>query len=99
MEKFNREIENREESTLWNEDIAERVIQERSRRTRRNISVAGSIFIVLLMLVTAGFNMYKSRVTEDSWENYLTSTIRETFETEVVPEEVDDFIEYSFREK
>jgi hypothetical protein len=96
MEMFNDEIERRKESNVWSKNIAGRVIKERSRRTRRKLTVVGSIFVTVMIAIAIGINVYQGNIIENSWENYFMSAVYESVATDPVPEKVDKFIEYSF---
>lgn len=93
---FSDEIESRKGSNNWSKDIAVRVVKEHSRRKRRKLTVAGSIFVSLMIAISIGINVFKTSISEDSWENYLMTGIYESVETEAFPQEVDEFIKYSF---
>ena len=42
MYRIDNEIKKREQSKLWNENIANRVFSEKSRRAKRKLTVAGA---------------------------------------------------------
>ncbi|MBN1695122.1 hypothetical protein JW879_06965 [candidate division WOR-3 bacterium] len=96
MHSINGEIEKRIQSSFWSEEIAGKVISERSRRRKRNLSVVGSLTVVFFLFFVVGFNVSRIEPASTSWNETLISTVTESINPYIIPEDVDEFIEYSF---
>jgi hypothetical protein len=96
MRSLNEEIEKRKQSGFWSEEIAGRVISERVRRRKRNLSVIGSLTVVFFLFFVVGFNVSRMEPASTSWNETLISTVTESINPYIIPEDVDEFIEYSF---
>jgi hypothetical protein len=96
MRSLNEEIEKRKQSGFWSEEIAGRVISERVRRRKRNLSVIGSLTVVFFLFFVVGFNVSRIEPAGASWDETLISTVTESINPYIIPEDVDEFIEYSF---
>ncbi len=96
MHSLNKEIEKRIQSSFWSEEIAGKVIFERSRRKKRNLAVTGSLFIVFLLSFVIGFDFSKTEPASPDWNETFISSVTETIYPSVIPENVDEFISYSF---
>lgn len=95
MYNLNKEIEKRMRSNSWSKEIAEKVISGRARRTRRNLTLTGSLFMVFFLFFVVGFNFYQIKSEGASWDNYIISTVIESTNT-TIPQDVEEFITYSF---
>jgi len=98
MYSLNEEIEKRIQSNYWSQEIAEKVISEKSRRTKRKLTVTGSLFIGLFMFIVIGLNVYQTKPESASWSENFMSAIIESINI-AIPEDVDEFISYSFNGK
>jgi len=96
MRSLNGEIEKRIQSGFWSEEIAGRVISERVRRKKRNLAVTGSLMVVFFLFFVVGFNISEMEPAGASWDETLISTVTESINPYIIPEDVDEFIEYSF---
>ena len=96
MRSLNEEIEKRKQSGFWSEEIAGRVISERVRRRKRNLSVIGSLTVVFFLFFVVGFNVSRMEPASTSWNETLISTVTESINPYIIPEDVDEFISYSF---
>ncbi len=96
MYRIDNEIDKRKQSKLWSENIARNVLSEKSRRARRKLTVAGSFFIVFFVFFVIGFNVSRMEPASTSWNETLISTVTESINPYIIPEDVDEFISYSF---
>jgi hypothetical protein len=96
MYKIDKEINKREQSELWSEDMAKRVIFERSRRTKKKLTVASSMFMVLFLFFVISFNVSLIEPEDSLWgEDYISSVTDSTYPYSI-PQYVDEFIFFSF---
>jgi len=96
MYKIDNEINKREQSKLWSENMAKRVLVERSRRTKRNLTVASSMFVALFLFFIVGFNVSLTQPEDSLWgEGYISSVTDSTYPYSI-PQDVDEFIFCSF---
>jgi hypothetical protein len=95
MYNLNDEINKRMQQKSWSEEVARKVISEKTRRTKRKMTVTGSLFIVFFMSFVIGFNISKSKSEGSSWNDYLMSTVIESTNNEI-PQDLEEFISYSF---
>ncbi len=96
MPSINEEIEKRMQSGFWSEEIAGRVISERFRRRKRNLAVTGSLIVVFFLFFVIGFDFSGTGSESPSWNETLISSVAETVYPQVIPQDVDEFISYSF---
>ena len=96
MFKIDDEINKREQSNLWSEEMAKRVFLERSRRTKRKIAVAGSMFTVFSLFFVIGFNVSRMEYEGSLWGEDYISSVTDSLYPYVIPEGVEEFISYSF---
>ncbi len=96
MPNINEEIEKKMQSGFWSEEMAGRVISERSRRRKRNLSVIGSLTVVFFLFFVVGFNVSRMEPASTSWNETLISTVTESINPYIIPEDVDEFISFSF---
>jgi hypothetical protein len=95
MYNLNDEINKRMQQKSWSEEMARKVISEKSRRTKRKLTLTGSLFIVFFLSFVVGINASRIRSEEASWDNYIMSAVTESTNTEI-PQDVVEFISYSF---
>jgi hypothetical protein len=96
MYKIDNEINKREYSKLWSEEMAKRVLCERSRRTKKKFAVASSMFTVFFFFFVIGFNVSRMEPEGSLWgEDYISSVADSTYPYSI-PEYVEEFISYSF---
>ena len=96
MYKLESEINKREKNNSWSQEIAEKVISERSRRRKTKITVTGSLFMVFFMFFVIGFNFIKTETSGPSWSDELIASVDENVYPELIPQDIDEFISYSF---
>lgn len=96
MYSLDDEVEKRMQNDSWNKEISERVISERGRRTKKKLTLAGSLFVGLFIFVFFGLSIYQSS-EEIPWNNYLMSAVVDSTDIDLVPADVDDFITYAFK--
>ena len=96
MHSLNEEIEKRIQSGFWSEEIAGRVYSEKSRRRKRNLAVTGSLIVVFFLFFVVGINVFQMEPAGTSWDETLISTVTESINPYIIPEDVDEFISYSF---
>ena len=95
MYNLDDEINKRMQQKSWSEEIARKVISEKTRRTKRKMAVTGSLFIVFFMSFVIGFNASKTKSGGTSWNDYLMSTVIESTNT-AIPQDLEEFISCSF---
>ncbi|MEJ2567315.1 MAG: hypothetical protein P8Z50_00320 [candidate division WOR-3 bacterium] len=96
MYKLESEINKREKNSCWSEEIATKVISERSRRRKVKITVTGSLFMVFFMFFVIGFNFIKTEPSSPSWSETIIASVDEAFYPQAIPQYIDEFISYSF---
>lgn len=96
MHSLNNEVEKRMQSNNWSEEMAERVISEKKRRTRNKITLAGSLFVGLIVFTLVGLNIFHQKSAGRYWSNYFTSAVEEYTDIDLVPSDIDEFIATSF---
>jgi hypothetical protein len=96
MHNLNEEVEKRIQSSFWSEEIAGKIISERLRRKKRNLAVTGSLIVVFFLFFVVGFNVSRTEPAGASWNETLISTVTESINPYIIPEDVDEFISYSF---
>jgi hypothetical protein len=96
MFKIDNEINKREQSNLWSEEMAKRVLLERSRRTKRKLAVASSMFTVFFFFFVIGFNVSRVEYEGSLWGEDYISSAADSLYPYVIPEYVEEFISYSF---
>ena len=97
MYKIDNEIKKREQSKLWTENIANRVFSEKSRRARRNLTVAGSFCIVFFLFFVIGFNVSRINAESTSWvDDFLSSVTDDSYYQSQTQGDLYDFVMYSF---
>ncbi len=95
MYNLNDEINKRMQQKSWSEDIARKVVWEKSRRAKRKLTLTGSLFMVFFLFFVIGFNVSRIRSEGASWDSYIMSAVTESINTEI-PQDVVEFISYSF---
>jgi hypothetical protein len=96
MYKLESEINKREKNSCWSEEIAQKVISERSRRRKTKITVTGSLFMIFFMFFVIGFNFIRTEPTGPSWSETIIASVDENVYPELIPQDIDEFIFYSF---
>jgi hypothetical protein len=96
MYKIDNEINKREQSKLWSEEMAKKVFSEKARRTKRKLTLAGSMFMVFFLSFVIGFNVSRSEFESSSWGADYLSSVTDSIYPYVIPQDVDEFISYSF---
>jgi len=94
--RINDEINKREQSKFWSEEVAKKVLYERYRRNKRNLAVTGSLVIVFFLFFVIGFDFSQTEPESPSWNETFISTVTESVNPYIIPEDVDEFISYSF---
>jgi len=97
MSKFYEEIEDRINSPRWSKQIAHQVILKKRKRDKKKRGILGSLAIGLVILSTIGVNVIQNVSKSNSWENQLLNIVFEDNNTTVFSQEVDNFIEESFK--
>jgi hypothetical protein len=95
MYNLNDEINKRMQQKSWSEEIARKVISEKTRRTKRKLTFTGSLFIIFFVFFVIGFNISQTRSGGTSWDNYIMSAVIESTNT-AIPQDLEEFISYSF---
>lgn len=96
MYRIDSEINKREQSKLWSENMARNVLSEKSRRARKKLTVAGSFFIVFFVFFVIGLNV--SRVSPDSpyWvDDFISSVTDDSYYQSEMQEDLYGFVTYS----
>ncbi len=96
MYKLESEINKREKNNSWSQEIAAKVLSERSRRRKTKITVTGSLFVVFCMFFVIGFNFIKMGPSDPSWSEAIITSVDEVIYPQAIPQYVDEFISYSF---
>ncbi len=96
MYSLNGEIEKRIQSSSWSEKMASRILSERSRRTKRKITFTSSLFIAFFLFFVIGFNVSRVQPESSSWGSTFISSVTDSIYPYVIPQDVDEFISYSF---
>jgi hypothetical protein len=96
MYKIDNEINKREQSKLWSDEMAKKVLFERSRRTKRKLAVASSMFTVFFFFFVIGFNAFRMEPEASLWSEDYLSSVTDSIYPYVIPEDVEEFISYSF---
>jgi len=96
MYRMDIEIDKRERSSCWSEEIARKVLSAKSRRTKMKITVTGSLFMVFLLFFFIGFDFSGTVSSSPSWSETIISSVNETMYPQLIPQEVEEFISYSF---
>lgn len=97
MYKIDEEIDKREQSKLWSEEMAKKVFSEKARRTKRKLTVTGSMFIVFLLFFVIGLNHPQQKIpTGSSWSSSFMSSVTDSVYPYAIPQDVEYFISYSF---
>ena len=97
MYRIDNEIKKREQSKLWNENIANKVLSEKSRRNKRNLTVAGSFFVVFFVFFVIGLNVSRVRPESPSWvDDFLSSVTDDGYYQSEIQEDLYDFVTFSF---
>jgi len=96
MYKIDNEINKREQSKLWSEEMAKKVFSEKARRTKRKLAVAGSMFMVFFLSFVIGFNISRIEFYEVSWSEDYISSVTDSIYPYSIPQDVEEFISYSF---
>ena len=96
MYKLESEINKREKNNSWSQEIAAKVISERSRRRKTKITVTGSLFTVFFLFFFIGFNFIKTGPSSPSWSESIIASVDEVMYPEAIPQDIDEFISYSF---
>lgn len=95
MYNLNDEINKRMQQKSWSEEIARKVISEKTRKTKRKLTFTGSLFVVFFVFFVIGFNISQTRSEEASWDDYIMSAVTESINT-TIPQDLEEFISYSF---
>lgn len=96
MYKIDNEINKREQSKLWSEEMAKRVLFEKSRRTKRKLAITSSMFMVFFLFFVIGFNVSKVEPEGSPWGEDYISSVTDSIYPYVIPQDVEEFISYSF---
>ena len=96
MHNINDKINKREQSKFWSKEIAGRVVTERSRRAKRKLTVTGSLFIVFFLFFVIGYNISLTKTESTTWSDTFISEVTESIYPYMIPQDVDEFITYSF---
>jgi len=96
MYRINDEINKREQSKFWSEEIANKVLSEKVRRTKRKLAVTGSSLVVFFLFFVIGLNVSRARPENPSWADTFISSVTDSIYPYVIPQDVEEFITYSF---
>jgi len=96
MYKIDNEINKREQSKLWSEEMAKKVFSEKVRRTKRKLTVTGSLVVVFFLSFVIGLNVSRARPENPSWGDTFISSVTDSIYPYVIPQDVEEFITYSF---
>ena len=96
MYKIDNEINKRAQSRYWSEEMAKKVLSEKSRRTKRKLSFTSSLFIAFFLFFVIGFNVSKVKSESSSWGADYISSVTDSIYPYVIPQDVEEFISYSF---
>jgi hypothetical protein len=97
MYRIDSEINKRKQSKLWSEDIAQKVLSEKSRRARRKLTVVGSFCIVFFVLFVIGFNVSRVGTESPYWvDDFISSVTDDSYYQSQVQEDLYYFVTYSF---
>jgi len=96
MYRINDEINKREQSKFWSEEIANKVLSEKSRREKRKLTVTGSLVVVFFLSFVIGLNVSRARPASPSWSDTFISAVADSIYPYVIPQDVEEFITYSF---
>jgi len=96
MYRINDEINKREQSKFWSEEIANKVLSEKVRRTKRKLAVTGSSLVVFFLFFVIGFDFSKTEPVSPSWSDTFISAVADSIYPYVIPQDVEEFITYSF---
>jgi hypothetical protein len=95
MYRIDNEINKREQSKLWSENIAKKVLSEKSRRARRKLTVAGSFCIVFFVFFVIGFNVSRVRSESPYWvDDFISSVTDDSYYQSEMQEDLFDFVTY-----
>jgi hypothetical protein len=97
MYRIDNEINKREQSKLWSEKMANRVLYEKSRRARKKLTVAGSFCIVFFVFFVIGLNLDRFRPDSSYWvDDFVSSVTDDSYYESSVSENFFDFVTFSF---
>lgn len=95
MYRIDSEINKREQSRLWSEDMAKKVLSEKSRRYRRKLTVAGSFCIVFFVFFVIGFNINRIRPDSSYWvDDFISSVAEDGYYESSISDDLYDFVIY-----
>ncbi|MEO0293439.1 MAG: hypothetical protein ABIN61_04350 [candidate division WOR-3 bacterium] len=98
MYKLDEEIEKRLKSNSWSKEIAGGVLSLIAKRRKKKIAFTGSLFLWFFLFFVIGLNISKERIRKESFGNFI-STVTESIYPDLIPEDIEEFISYSFSEE
>ncbi len=96
MYRISEEISKREQSKLWSEEIARRVISEKSRRAKTRLSVTGSLIVVFVLSFVVGFNISRGHESDNWVDDFISSVTDDTYYQSDTQGDLFNFVTYSF---